>query len=68
MSQLLIHLTRELNNKGHFAFLGSDGFQVNANDLKGGIYSVEVINNAGDSVLNCYSDLPRILNQVMDHV
>ena len=67
MSQLLVHLTRQLNTQGHFAFLGSDGFQVNANDLDG-VYSVEVINPEGNSVLKCYSDLPRILNQVMDHV
>ena len=67
MSALLIHLTRELNNKGHFAFLGSDGFQINASDLHG-VYGVEIINPEGVPVLNCYSDLPRILNQVMDHV
>ena len=66
MSNLNIVLLQQLKTKGHFSFLGNDGYTVNAHDLDG-IYSLEVYDQHGTITYEGYTDLPRILHHVKAH-
>lgn len=67
MSILIQTLLDQLNTVGQFHLLGTDGFVINAINC-GGVYALEVLNPSGNPVLNCYSELPRVLAQVKAHV
>ena len=67
MSLLIQTLLDQLNTVGQFHLLGTDGYIINAMNC-GGVYALEVLNQNGTPVLNCYSELPRIIAQIKAHV